>query len=89
MDWKKFLKEYKEHFQKAKEEDAESINQIEIDFEKEILVINGKEVKEPVIVSMPLDSEWQRRKIFNLKKGCCRKEKLPEISITLEGDVLK
>lgn len=89
MNWKNFLKEYKEHIQKAKEEDTESINQIQIDFEKEILVINGKEVKEPVIVSMPLDGEWQRRKIFNFKKGCCGKEKLPEISITLEGDVMK
>lgn len=89
MNWKKFQKECRRLFWKTGEEDSENINQIEIDFEKEVLVINGKEVKKTIIVSMPFDGEWQRRKIFNFKKGCCRKEKLPEISITLEGDVMK
>lgn len=89
MDWKKFQKEYKRCIQETGEEDSENINQIEIDFEKEMLVINGKEVKKPIIVSMPFDGKWQRKKIFNFKKGCCGKEKLPEISITLEGDVMK
>lgn len=85
MKWKKFQKECRRLFRKTGEENAKSINHIQIDFEKEVLVINGKEVKEPVIVSMPFDGKWQRRKILNFKKGCCGKERLPEISIKIEN----
>lgn len=83
MDWKKFLKEYKEHFQKAKEEDVESINQIEIDFEKEILVLNGKKVEQAVIVELPHEGEWRKAKVFHSKKR--KNAKLPKISIFIEN----
>ena len=42
------------------------IQQLEIDFKKDILKINGKEVKNKrVLVSLPGPEGWERKKIFN------------------------
>ncbi len=42
------------------------IQQLEIDFKKDILKINGKEVKnKSILVSLPGPEGWERKKIFN------------------------
>ena len=44
----------------------EEIQQLEIDFKKDILKINGKEVKnKSILVSLPGPEGWKRKKIFN------------------------
>lgn len=85
--------QFKELFEKKnnalQEDNTEFIKQLQIDFEKEILIINGKEVEEPVIVALPYKGEWKRRKVFR-PEGHCKHGSLPEISITIKNpDKLK
>lgn len=61
------------------------IRKLEIDFDREILKINGNDVKDkPVIVALPSDDGWSIRKVFNhtLAKG--KTEKCDRITVTLE-----
>jgi hypothetical protein len=44
------------------------INKLEIDYEKGILKINGEEIKEAIVVSLPVQNSWNKSKIFNLEK---------------------
>lgn len=85
--------QFKELFEKKnnalQEDNTEFIKQIQIDFEKEILIINEKEVKEPVIIALPYDAQWVRRKIFH-SGGNYKNGSLPEISILIKNsDKLK
>lgn len=43
------------------------IRSIKIDFDKDILEINGKKVEKPVIVDLPGFDEWPIQKMFNPK----------------------
>lgn len=60
------------------------IKNILIDFEKEKLIINGNEINDPVIVTVPYEAGYIRSKIFNYKKGCCRRQ-LPKVSVSIEN----
>ncbi len=41
------------------------IRSIKIDFDKDILEINGKKVEKPVIVTLPGPDGWPIQKMFN------------------------
>ncbi len=44
----------------------EEIRSLEVDFNKDILKINGKEIKDrPAIVTLPGPEGWPLRKVFN------------------------
>lgn len=87
--WDKFKDVFEKHNRTLQENKAEIIKQIEIDFEKEVLIINGKEVKEPVIIALPYEQQWVRKKIFHSGKHC-KSGSLPEISISIKNsDKLK
>ena len=62
-----------------------NIKNIVIDFENENLLINGEKIKQPIIVEVPAAGGYKRGKIFNFVKGCCRKEKLPKVSVIGEN----
>lgn len=83
-DWDKFKELLNKHSSELQENNTEIIKHIQIDFEKEILIINGKEVKEPVIVALPYRGEWERKKLFH-SKGYCKNGSLPEISISIKN----
>lgn len=80
--WDKFKELLEEQNKALQEDNTEFIKQIQIDFEKEILIINGKEVKEPVIVALPYKGEWKRRKVFHPEH--CKHGSLPEISVSIK-----
>lgn len=41
------------------------IRSIKVDFDKDILEINGKKVEKPVIITLPGPDEWPIQKLFN------------------------
>lgn len=47
------------------------IHSIRIDFDKDILEINGKKVEKPVIVTLPGPDEWPIQKMFNPEVKPC------------------
>lgn len=62
------------------------IRSLEIDFDREILRINGKEVKGyPVIVILPGSEEsFPYGKVFNNELATGRKEELDRLTVTYE-----
>lgn len=64
------------------------INKLIIDFQNEVVKVNGKKVKKPVIVNVPVDDCFQKRFLFNNNAYFANpspREMLPEISITLKN----
>lgn len=64
------------------------INKLIIDFQNEVVKVNGKKVKKPVIVNVPVDDCFQKRFLFNNNTYFANpipREMLPEISITLKN----
>lgn len=47
-----------------------TIRNLLIDFDKDILEINGQKVKEPVEVELPGPGGWPLRKLFNHNTVC-------------------
>jgi len=60
------------------------VESIYINFTKEKLIIDGKQIKNPVIVSVPYKEGYPRRKIFNYEEGCC-KQQLPKVSVEIKN----
>lgn len=53
---------------------ATEIRSLEVDIDKEILRINGKEVKEKILVTLPGPEGWPLQRIYNPEQvGECKK----------------
>lgn len=53
---------------------ATEIRSLEVDIDKEILRINGKEVKEKILVTLPGPDGWPLQRIYNPEQlGECKK----------------
>ena len=66
------LEEYRED--SYQQSDLGEIRSLEVDIDKEILRINGKEVKEKVLVTLPGPEGWPLQRIYNPEQvGECKK----------------
>lgn len=66
------LEEYRED--SYQQSDLGEIRSLEVDIDKEILRINGKEVKEKVLVTLPGPEGWPLQRIYNPEQaGECEK----------------
>lgn len=58
------------------------MNSISVDFEKGLLIIDGKQIDFPVIVEIPYEEGFPKRKLFNHeKRNVCERSELDKISI--------
>lgn len=60
------------------------IRSIKINFDKDILEINGKKVEKPVIVTLPGPYGWPIQKLFNSENNMLERSK--QIKITLDDN---
>lgn len=63
------------------------IRNLEVDFDRGILRINGKELKEsPIIVTLPgPEDSFPYRKLFNPELATGRKEECDRLTVTYEA----
>ena len=57
------------------------VRSIKIDFDKDILEINGEKVEEPVIVTLPGPDGWPIQKMFNPEIKPCEEYRRNTVTI--------
>ena len=66
--------------------DKEEINSMEINFEKEVLKINGEEIKnKAIVVGLPGPDGWEKRKVFNPELADREQGVLEKILLHVDG----
>lgn len=62
------------------------VRKLEIDFNKGLMKINGKDYTEiPVIVTLPGPDGWPLRKLFNAEHATCDPERFDELEVLFAG----
>lgn len=59
------------------------IRSIKIDFDNDILEINGKKYNRPAIVTLPSDGGWNIHKMFTADNKAVPKEECDRIELTI------
>lgn len=60
----------------------ENIRSFEVDIDRDIIKINGQEVKEPIVVTFPGIEGWSVQKLFNPNPNNPGKHKQIDITIS-------